>query len=68
MSTKEILYTMIEEMTEQQMQGLIMLLGGYSEPNEETAAAIEETRDMKLHPENYKSYDSAEEMLEDLLK
>lgn len=68
MSTKEILYTMIEEMTEQQMQGLIMLLGGYNEPNEETIAAIKETKKMKLHPENYKSYDCAEDMLEDLLK
>lgn len=68
MSTKEMLYTMIEGMTEQQMQGLIMLLGGYNEPNEETIAAIKETQEMKQHPENYKSYNSAEEMLEDLLK
>ncbi len=28
MSTKELLYTMIDELTEQQMQGLIMLLSG----------------------------------------
>lgn len=68
MSTKEMLYTMIEGMTEQQMQGLIMLLGGYNEPNAETIAAIEETKEMKLHPENYRSYDCAEDMLEDILK
>lgn len=32
MSTKELLYTMIDELTEQQMQGLIMLLSGKSSP------------------------------------
>ena len=36
-------------------------------PNEETKRAMEEARDMQRHPEKYKSYSSAEEMLEDIL-
>ncbi len=32
MSTKELLYTMIDRLTEQQMQGLIMLLSGKENP------------------------------------
>ena len=68
MSTREMLYNLIDNMTEEQMQRLIMLLGGYKEPDKETICAINETKDMKLHPENYKSYENAEEMFEDILK
>lgn len=37
-------------------------------PNAETVSAIEETREMAKHPERYKSYNSADEMIEDLLR
>ncbi len=34
----------------------------------EIAAILEELREMKQHPEHYKTYASSEEMLEDILK
>lgn len=37
-------------------------------PNAETRAAIEETKEMAKHPERYKSYNNADEMMEDLLR
>ncbi|MDO4289076.1 MAG: type II toxin-antitoxin system RelB/DinJ family antitoxin [Eubacterium sp.] len=36
-------------------------------PNAETRAALEEYKAMKAHPENYKSYDSAEAMMNEIL-
>ena len=36
-------------------------------PNVATLAAMEEAREMQRHPEKYKSYSSAEEMMEDIL-
>lgn len=35
-------------------------------PNAETRAALEEIRDMKAHPENYKSYSSFQELLDEV--
>lgn len=37
-------------------------------PNAETRAAIEENKEMAKHPERYKSYNNADEMMEDLLR
>ena len=37
-------------------------------PNAETIAAMREAEDICRHPERYRSYGSAEEMMEDLLK
>lgn len=36
-------------------------------PNAATLAAMEEVRELQRHPEKYKSYGSAEEMMEDIL-
>lgn len=37
-------------------------------PNEETIKAIEEIDEMEKHPEKYKTYESVDELMEDLLK
>ncbi|MFI3166831.1 MAG: type II toxin-antitoxin system RelB/DinJ family antitoxin [Bacillota bacterium] len=37
------------------------------EPNQATLQAMNEVADMKANPHNYKSYDSASEMMEDIL-
>ena len=37
-------------------------------PNAETIASIEETKEMAKHPERYKSYNNADEMMEELLR
>ena len=36
-------------------------------PNSDTIIAMREVEDMKKHPENYKSYSSAKDMMEDIL-
>ena len=36
-------------------------------PNDETIAALEEGEDMDRHPDNYKAYDSFDEMIKDIL-
>ena len=38
-----------------------------TKPNAETRAALAEYEEMKTHPENYKSYRSAEEMINEVL-
>lgn len=36
--------------------------------NDETLAAFKEAEDMKLHPEKYKTYDTADEMFNDIMR
>ena len=36
-------------------------------PNEETMEALEELREMRKHPENYKTYEDVDAMMEDIL-
>lgn len=36
--------------------------------NNETLAAFQEADDMKKHPENYKTYNTVDEMFEDIMK
>ena len=55
-------------MTEEQLNAFLMLFGRYKEPNEETLKALAEVEDMKKNPDNYKSYDNADDMMRDLLK
>ncbi|MFV0519243.1 MAG: type II toxin-antitoxin system RelB/DinJ family antitoxin [Lachnospirales bacterium] len=40
---------------------------GIQTPNNETIEAIKEVEVMKQNPNNYKSYDSVDDMMEDLL-
>lgn len=68
MSTREMAYNVIDAMTEEQLKAFLMLFGNYKEPNEETLQAMTEVEDMKKNPDNYKSYDDAEDMMKDLLK
>ncbi|GHV03687.1 addiction module antitoxin RelB [Campylobacterota bacterium] len=37
-------------------------------PNADTLAAIAEVREMQAHPENYKTYASADELMRDVFK
>lgn len=68
MSTKEMAYNIIDSMSDEQLSAFVALFRQPAEvPNGETLEAIREVRDMKLHPENYKSYDDAEVMFKELL-
>ncbi len=71
MSTKEMLYSEINHLTEEQMQGLLLFIRGFyasENPNAETIAAMEEVDEMKKHPELYQGYTDIDDMMEDLLK
>lgn len=71
MSTKELAYSLIDRLDEKQLDALVVILegmsGGYEEPNAETTEALDEVKDMKQHPENYKGYDDVDEMFKELL-
>lgn len=58
MSTKEIAYSIIDSMNDEQLSAFAALFKNSAEvPNRETLEAIREVEEMKQHPENYKSYD-----------
>ena len=68
MSTKEIAYSIIDSMSDEQLSAFVALFGKSSDiPNSETLEAIREVEDMKLHTENYKSYDDVDAMFKELL-
>lgn len=71
MSTKELAYSLIDRLDEKQLDALVVILegmsGGYEKPNAETVEALNEVKDMKQHPENYKGYDDVDEMFKELL-
>ena len=68
MSTKEMAYSCIDCMTEQQMLEFIRDQIGLDDiPNQETLEALAELKYMKSHPEEYKSYVSVEAMINDIL-
>lgn len=70
MSIKEIAYDIVDNLTEEQLRGFIMMFRGEEAeeiPSAELLEAFEEVEEMKKHPEKYKSYSSAEEMVEDIL-
>lgn len=73
MSTKERVYHIIDKLSEEQLKRLIMILKDFDVsddediPNEETREALEEVKDMKLHPEKYKGYDDVDLMFKELL-
>ncbi len=68
MSTRERVYKLIDNMTDEQLRAFLMLFGEYSEPNEETLKAIAEVEDMKKNPDKYKAYDNINDMMRDLLE
>lgn len=71
MSTRDKLFTILDCMTDEQLEGLYSFISSLvdfdEEPSEEMKTAIAEVDEMMKHPENYKSYSSAEEMTEDIL-
>lgn len=68
MNTKEIAYTIIDSMTEQELKAFVYRYLGFDGiPNQETLDALEELKYMEKHPEEYKTYDNVDEMFEELL-
>lgn len=68
MSTKEIAYSIIDGMNEEQLSAFIVLFKDFAKiPNKETLEAMREVEDMKLHHEKYKGYNDVDETMRDLL-
>lgn len=65
MSTKEIVTSMLDVLNEEQLNGLMVLIRSFLQPNAETVAAMEEAEQMLKDP-NTKKYSSVEELFEDL--
>lgn len=65
MSTKEIVTNMLDSLTEEQLNGIMILIRSFTEPNSETKAAIEECESMLSDP-NARRYKSADELFEEL--
>lgn len=65
MSTREIVTNMLDILTEDQLQSLMMLIESFTMPNKETIEAIEESERM-LNDPNTKKFTSIEELFEDL--
>ncbi|MBP1560351.1 MAG: hypothetical protein J6C96_03800 [Oscillospiraceae bacterium] len=68
MSTKELAYSLIDCMSEEQLENFVAFMRSFTElPNEETLEAIKEVEKMKKNPDEYKSYDDVDVMFKELL-
>lgn len=71
MSTREIAYSIIDGMTDEQLEDFVFkfkkLAANKDIPNDETIEAMREVEDMKKHPEKYKGYDDIDVMFKELL-
>ena len=68
MNTRDKVISMIDMLSEQQLEGLCMFMGGILDiPNDETLEAMAETEDMIKNPQNYKSYSNVDQMFEEIL-
>lgn len=65
MSTKEIVTSMLDCLNEEQLNGIMVLIRSFIEPNDETKAAIEECEAM-LNDSEARRYKSVDELFEDL--
>lgn len=69
MSIREMAIDIIDNFSEEQLKGFVMMFGNFDSeiPSEELLEALAEGEEMKKHPERYKTYSSAEEMVKDIL-
>ncbi len=65
MSTREMVINILDLLTEEQLKDVMMFAEDFLTPNDETKKAIEETEYILQHPDEYKSYSSIEEILND---
>lgn len=69
MSIKEIAYDIIDNLTEEQLKGFVLMFGLNDEsevPSEELLGAFAEVEDMKK-TDKYKGYSDVDEMMRDIL-
>lgn len=69
MSLKEIAYDIVDNFSNEQLRGFIMMFSGEASqeiPNEKTLAAMQEAEDILSGKIKAKNYYSAQELFEDL--
>lgn len=66
MSVKETIISVLDMLTEEQQWDILLHAEEFLTPNEETLAALEEAEYIATHPDEFKSFNNVEEMLEDL--
>jgi len=70
MSTREIAYSILDRLSDEQIAAFIMLFGGYISsdeiPNEDTLEAFSEVEEMKKNPDKFKGYTDVDEMMKEL--
>ena len=66
MSVKETIISVLDMLTEEQQWDILLHAEEFLTPNEETLAALEEAEYICTHPDEFKSFNTVEEMLEDL--
>lgn len=71
MSTREKLFSMLETLTDEQLEGLCDFISNFihisDEPNDDTLAAMQESEDIASGKTAAKRYSCAQEMIDDIL-
>ena len=71
MSTREIAYSIIDRLSDEQITAFITLFGNAlmldEVPNDETLEALAEVEEMKKNPDKFKGYTDVDEMMKELL-
>ena len=70
MSNREMCVKLLDSVPEYKLDCVLAYIQGLlacETPNAETIAALDEAERMKSHPEQYKRYDSFDELLDEVL-
>lgn len=66
MSVKETIISVLDMLTEEQQWDILLHAEEFLTPNEETLSALKEAEYISTHPDEFKSFSTVAEMLEDL--
>lgn len=66
MSVKETIISVLDMLTEEQQWDILLHAEEFLNPNEETLAALEEAEYIATHPDEFESFNTVEELFEDL--
>ncbi|MBP3854238.1 MAG: hypothetical protein IK990_01315 [Ruminiclostridium sp.] len=70
MNARDKLFTALDMLTDEQIEGIYLFLknlaGIDGEPTEEMQLALRESEDIELHPEKYRSYSSFGEIIKEI--
>lgn len=71
MSTRELAYSIFDRLTDEQLEGFVLMFKDTvpetDVSDDEILEALAEVEEMERHPENYKGYTDIDEMMRELL-